>query len=56
MKHFKLDIDSVIKSGDLVLYRDRWQEIYTINEDSGLLLSNSGWTCRTKIEEEFENK
>lgn len=52
MKHFKVDWRTDLKNGDYVLYGGRWQEIWSISMDNGILLSWSGYVCRSKIEED----
>jgi hypothetical protein len=48
MKHYTFNPFTNIKIGDLLFWRDRWQEIWYISDDDGLLL-NGSWISSDQI-------
>lgn len=50
MKHYSVDSSTDLKVGDLVIVNKSWSEIYSFDDDYGILTSN-GWICRSKLED-----
>lgn len=49
MKHQIVDHTTELKSGDFVIVKGEWAEIYQITEDNGINTSR-GWICRSEIQ------
>ncbi len=47
-KHHKVDHLTELKTGDFVLVKGQWAEIYHITQDDGINTSR-GWVCRTEL-------
>jgi hypothetical protein len=47
-KHYKVDHLTELKTGDFVLVKGQWAEIYVITEENGINTSR-GWICRSEL-------
>lgn len=52
-KHHKVDHLTELKTGDFVLVKGQWAEIYAITEDSGINTSR-GWVCRSELDQNWQ--
>lgn len=53
MKHQIVDNTTELKSGDFVIVKGEWAEIYCITEDNGINTSR-GWICRSELQENWQ--
>ena len=52
-KHHKVDHTTDLKTGDSIIVKGKWAEIYAITEDSGINTSQ-GWVCRSELQENWQ--
>lgn len=52
-KHHKVDHTTELKTGDSIIVKGKWAEIYAITEDSGINTSQ-GWVCRSELQENWQ--
>ena len=52
-KHHKVDHLTELKTGDFVLVKGQWAEIYLISDDDGINTSR-GWVCRTELDSNWQ--